>query len=80
MNRTNNGLESYNRRFNELFEGHNPSLIEFVQTVEKESRYHARRMEDIRTGKEEEPTYKEKTIPKIPPTYRAFKRKAMASA
>ena len=39
MNHTNNGLESYNCRFNGLFEGHNPPLIEFVDTVEDESRY-----------------------------------------
>jgi hypothetical protein len=38
LNRTNNGLESYNKRFNGLFPKHNPSLIEFVDIVEKESR------------------------------------------
>jgi hypothetical protein len=31
MNRTNNGLERYNRRFNSLFNKHHPSLIEFVR-------------------------------------------------
>ena len=40
MNRANNGPERYTHSFNGLFEGHNPSLIEFVQIVEKESRYH----------------------------------------
>ena len=42
MNRTNNGLESYNRRFNELFKKQ-PSLLEFVTIVEEESRYHRQR-------------------------------------
>ena len=80
MNRTNNGLEHYNCRFNDLFEGHNPSLIQFVQIVEEESCYHARQMEDIRMGREEEPTYEKVIIPKNPKAYRAFKREAMASA
>ena len=36
MNRTNNGLERYNRQFNGLFNKHHPSLIEFAEIVEKE--------------------------------------------
>ena len=35
MNRTNNGLERYNRRFNGLFNKHHPSLIEFAEIVER---------------------------------------------
>ncbi len=38
VNRTNNGLERYNRHFNRLF-NKRPSLLEFVQIVEKESRF-----------------------------------------
>ncbi len=35
VNRTNNGLESYNRRFNQLFPT-KPSLIAFAHGVEQE--------------------------------------------
>jgi len=73
MNRTNNGLESYNKRFNGLFPKHNPSLIEFVEIVEKESRYYADKLDDIRKGREEQPTYQEKTIPLVPQEYLDFK-------
>ena len=40
MNRTNNGLESYNKRFNGFFEK-KPSLLECFEVVEAESRYQA---------------------------------------
>jgi hypothetical protein len=73
LNRTNNGLESYNKRFNGLFPKHNPSLIEFVEIVEKESRYYADKLDDIRKGREEQPTYQEKTIPLVPQEYLDFK-------
>ena len=36
VNRTNNGLERYNRHFNGLF-NKKPSLLEFVQIVEEEN-------------------------------------------
>jgi hypothetical protein len=38
VNRTNNGLERYNRHFNGLF-NKKPSLLEFFQIVEDESRF-----------------------------------------
>ncbi len=38
VNRTNNGLERYNRHFNGLFnKSKRPSLLKFVQIVQKES-------------------------------------------
>ena len=37
-NRTNNGLEQYNRSMNELFPTPHPSLPLFLQTIERESR------------------------------------------
>ena len=40
VNRTNNGLEQYNCHFNGLFnKSKRPSLLKFVQIVEKESRF-----------------------------------------
>jgi len=46
-----------------------PSLIEFVEIVEKESRYYADKLNDIRHGREDKPKYKERTIPTIPQEY-----------
>ena len=79
MNRTNNGLERYNRRFNGLFDKQ-PSLMEFVEIVEKESRMMAQRLEDIRKGREGRPSYKGVTIPEIPEGYDTFKKNAIKKA
>ena len=50
MNRTNNGLESYNKRFNRLFEK-NSSMLEFCEVVEAEIHYQAQFLEDIHMGR-----------------------------
>ena len=71
QNRTNNGLESYNRRFNKMFP-ERTSLIEFCKVVEEESRYQARLLRDIRKGVVDESTYPEVTIPPIPDAYTRF--------
>ena len=71
VNRTNNGLESYNRRVNQLFPSR-PTLIAFVQVIEKESRYQAQLLSDIRTGKVAEPSRNEQTISAIPAEYDSF--------
>jgi len=49
MNRTNNGLERYNRHYNELFPN-TPSLFEFCEVIEEESRRVARKLRDIDSG------------------------------
>ena len=36
INRTNNGIESYNKRHSGLFDGDKPTLLEFAKTTEKE--------------------------------------------
>ena len=68
MNRTNNGLESYNKQINALFT-HTPSLLEFCAVMEQESRRVARRLQDIDSGTVDRPTYNDVTIPKIPRAY-----------
>ena len=71
--RTNNGLESYNRRVNQIFRSGRPTLIAFVQEMEKESRYQAQLLNDIRQGKVKEPTRNYvQTIPAIPAEYDSF--------
>ena len=72
VNRTNNGLESYNHQFNALF-SQKPALIAFVHGVEEESWYQAQKYDDVRTGKMREPTrHIEQTIPLIPSAYDSF--------
>jgi hypothetical protein len=53
VNRTNNALESYNHQFNHLFPKI-PTLIEFVQLVEQETRDRAEKLDIIRIGKHHE--------------------------
>ncbi len=66
VNRTNNGIESYNRRFGALFPT-KPTLIAFVSAVEEESCKQAQIHDDVRTGKMKEPKRRiEQTIPSIP--------------
>ena len=56
MNRTNNGLERYNRHINQLFPN-TPSLLEFCETMEEESRRVTRHLHDIDMGVVKRPTY-----------------------
>jgi hypothetical protein len=71
VNRTNNGLERYNRHFNRLF-NKRPSLLEFVQIVEKESRFQDQKLNDIRYGRRKEVEREERTIPVVPVAYSDF--------
>ena len=75
-NRTNNALESYNRRFNNLFNKKPPTLIEFVQICEKESWFQAIQLRSIRENKRPEVDREQATIPDIDPEYYIFKSNA----
>ena len=74
VNRTNNGLERYNLRYNGIFPS-KPNLVTYVTKLEEESRWQYGRLESIRQGKEAPPVYSEKTIPEIPNDYILFKRR-----
>jgi hypothetical protein len=76
VNRTNNALKSYNRRFNALF-CKTPSLIEFAMIIETESRQQAATRQDIITGKKREPIRNETWFPVIPKCYYEFKENEM---
>ncbi len=71
VNRTNNGLERYNLHFNRLF-NKRPSLLEFVQIIEKESRFQGQKLNDIKYGKRKEVEREEQTIPVVPVAYTDF--------
>ena len=76
LKQTNNGLESYNRRFHELFKRGAVGLDEFVEVCEKESRDQAEALEDIRKGKCKVPKCYSKTVLEIPDAYYVFKEQA----
>ena len=72
VNRTNNGLESYNRRFNSIFPK-TPSLLEFNESVKNESIRQEAILNDIRDGKRREKVRPAVWIPDIPVCYNEFK-------
>ena len=71
-NRTNNALERYNRRMNDLFSTPHPSLLEFVTTIEKESRYQVQRLDNIRYRHEIPPENMPLTLDEVPLIYINF--------
>ena len=48
--RTNNGLERYNRTLSDLFDHLSPSLINFIEILELESRDQLDKLDNIRKG------------------------------
>ena len=50
MKRTNNGLERYNKTLKALFADETPSLLTFINTIEKESRDQVVTLDCIRNG------------------------------
>ena len=64
VNLTNNGLERYNHHFNGLF-NKKPSLLEFAQIVEEESRFQDQKNTDIRCRRRKEVEREERTIPVV---------------
>ncbi len=72
VNRTNNALESYNRRFNEIF-SKQPTLIEFAMLIEEESRHQAQFRQDIITGRKRETERMKIWIPDVPESYLQLK-------
>jgi len=65
VNRTNNALERFNRWFNDMF-FKQPTVIEFVQLVEKEAHYQAQKLDFIRSGKRREEERNDGWVPEIP--------------
>ena len=65
-NRTNNGLERYNRHQNSLFHSPHPTLFVYIKTIQKEALRIVNRLDDQNWTEEE---HKELTIPDIPKEY-----------
>ena len=73
QNRTNNALERYNRRLNDVFPTAHPSLLLFVQTIEIEARYQFHRKQDATMGRVTAyPHQAEVTINAVPAIYDTF--------
>ncbi len=79
VNRTNNALECYNKRFNCLFDKQ-PTLIKFVQTVKKETQFQAEKLQDIWAGKRVEVHRESAWVPEISLTYYNFKESLVTPA
>ena len=73
VNRTNNALERYNRRFNSIFLK-TPLLIEFNELVKNETLCQEDILNYIRAGRHCEKDRPEVWMPEIPLSYYEFKR------
>ena len=76
VNRTNNGIESYNNTINELYKK-KPTPIKFVTILEEESRNQAANWLKIASGQKRDNSASRqvRTVPEIPPEYTSFKGK-----
>eukprot|EP01034_Spumella_vulgaris_P024929 gene24929-31327_t len=71
-NRTNNGLERYNRRFKALFNNPRPSMERFVSVIKEEAHRYLDRGEDIREGRFIVPPRRPVVPPVLPQEYLVF--------
>ena len=71
-NRTSNALERYNRTVAKIFPSPHPSLLLFVQSLQKESERVIQRVENVFKGREDPPTYRGLTFPSIPEDFYSF--------
>ena len=71
--RTNNGLERFNRVLNNTFPTPHPNVMTFVGGIESLSRDYVKKMDDIRNGRSKAPQRDACTIPDIPRKYNDFK-------
>jgi hypothetical protein len=72
INRTNNGLERYNRHYNGLFDS-KPDLFQFVRILQQETRNQVQKLDDIRKGRRNKVDRDLVTIPLIPNAYIDFR-------
>ena len=69
---TNNALERYNRHFNGIVPSAHPNLVVFAHALKEEAKAVSQRLEDVRKGREEAPTYTASFI-EIPKEFHSFK-------
>lgn len=71
INRTNNPLERYNRRLNELLAPH-PTMPNFVHAIKNDSLYYVQLLKDIQRKMVKPNNHKPVEIPNIPEDYVAY--------
>ena len=76
---TNNALERYNRHFNGIVPSSHPNLVVFAHALREEAKSVSQRLEDVRKGREEAPTYSTSFI-EIPKEFHSFKWPPVAVA
>jgi len=75
QNRTNNALERFNRTLNDQFPNAHPNLLNFSETVKKQSQEHFKTINLIRLGKEKTPKHDIGVVREIPVEYINFQYK-----
>jgi len=73
QNRTNNALERFNRTLNDLFSSAHPNLLNFVDTIRKQSFETFKTLNLIRLEKERPPQHAIGICKEIPEEYILFK-------
>lgn len=72
INRTNNPVERYNRKMNELFKT-KPSLPQFVEGIRVHANDYVKLIEDIKKGQAKPPSHQTHVQISIPEEYQKFK-------
>jgi hypothetical protein len=77
----NNALEKYNRHFNGIVPSSHPNLVVFAHCpcMREEAKSVSQRLEDVRKGREDVPTYSTSFI-EIPQEFHSFKWPPVAVA
>jgi hypothetical protein len=72
LNRTNNPLESFNRKLNGYFARRHPTMVQYVSGIRQISLEYSALLLNIRRGRARPPSHEEVTRHNIPPDYEAF--------
>jgi hypothetical protein len=73
INRTNNPLERYNKRFGEAFTASSkPSMVNFVEVMRSEAQSFVEQLDSIRQNKRQRPNHQTPYIHSVPIEYNSF--------
>lgn len=72
LNRTNNPLERFNRKFKSHFPARHPTMVQFVTAIKKMSNDYVDEIGRIQRGTSSAPVHKAVTVHEIPVDYAAF--------
>lgn len=73
INRTNNPLERYNRRLNDLFRNPHPRIAQFVDVLRTEADHQLKKLERIIRGEKQPRKHKPVIFTSVPTMYKTFK-------